>query len=131
MGDEDLVVMLSNRDEQHLLHLVEVIGRYAANARLEERDDIALLHEESSRALKNQILDLEGQIVSPWLYKSVKKKRFDKRARNALRTRRELDLRSSGQKKMSRLATMTPVMATKIRTSSWMCRNSVGKNPTT
>ncbi|CAK4325998.1 unnamed protein product [Aphanomyces euteiches] len=64
MGDEDLAVMLSNRDEQHLLHLVEVIGRYAANARLEERDDIALLHEESSRALKNQILDLEGQILS-------------------------------------------------------------------
>ncbi|KAH9089543.1 hypothetical protein Ae201684P_007712 [Aphanomyces euteiches] len=42
MGDEDHAVMLSNRDEQHLLHLVEVIGRYAANARLEERDDIAL-----------------------------------------------------------------------------------------
>ncbi|KAF0724809.1 hypothetical protein Ae201684_016559 [Aphanomyces euteiches] len=63
MGDEDLVVMLSNRDEQHLLHLVEVIGRYAANARLEERDDIALLHEESSRALKNQILDLEEEAL--------------------------------------------------------------------
>ncbi|KAH9149563.1 hypothetical protein AeRB84_007393, partial [Aphanomyces euteiches] len=63
-GDEDLAVMLSNRDEKHLLHLVEVIGRYAANARLEKRDDIALLHEESSRALKNQILDLEGQLLS-------------------------------------------------------------------
>ncbi|KAG9399995.1 hypothetical protein AC1031_010915 [Aphanomyces cochlioides] len=64
MGDEDLAVMLSNRDEQHLLHLVEVIGRYAANARLEERNDSALFHEESSRKLKNQILDLEGKIVS-------------------------------------------------------------------
>ena len=59
MGDQDLAMMLSDRDEQHLLNLVEVIGRYAANARLEERED-ALLHEESSRLLKTQVLDLEG-----------------------------------------------------------------------
>ncbi|KAH9133919.1 hypothetical protein AeRB84_020157, partial [Aphanomyces euteiches] len=100
MGDEDLAVMLSNRDEQHLLHLVEVIGRYAANARLEERDDIALLHEESSRALKNQILDLEGQILSLMASKASQEE--------ALQQTRELDLRSSDQEKKGHSMTMTP-----------------------
>ncbi|CAK4975603.1 unnamed protein product, partial [Aphanomyces euteiches] len=96
MEDEDLAGMLSNRDEQHLLHLVEVIGRYAANARLEERDDIALLHEESSRALKNQILDLEGQILSLMASKASQEE--------ALQQTRELDLRSSDQEKKVTIA---------------------------
>ena len=37
MGDDNLAVMLSDRPEQQLLNLVEVIGRYADSARIEER----------------------------------------------------------------------------------------------
>ncbi|CAK4728799.1 unnamed protein product, partial [Aphanomyces euteiches] len=36
MGDDDLEIMLSDRPEQHLLNLIEVIGLYADSARANE-----------------------------------------------------------------------------------------------
>ncbi|KAF0721643.1 hypothetical protein Ae201684P_007805 [Aphanomyces euteiches] len=67
MGDDNLAIMLSDRPEQHLLNLVEVIGRYADSARVEEHArSVARISqlENNAREMENSQVDLEGQILS-------------------------------------------------------------------
>ncbi|KAG9415662.1 hypothetical protein AC1031_000045 [Aphanomyces cochlioides] len=67
MGDDNLAIMLSDRPEQHLLNLVEVIGRYADSARAEEHArSLARISqlESETRELKASRVELEGQVLS-------------------------------------------------------------------